>query len=62
MPALEEAVRTDPQLEPGSSGSDREVGVYRDQFNGLFDQVITLLEGGGYFKGHTYVRSTLNEF
>lgn len=47
MAAWEEAMRTDLQLEPRSSGSDGEVGVYRDQFNGLFDGVVILLEGGG---------------
>lgn len=62
MSAWEEAMRTDVQLEPRSPSSDREVGVPRDQFSGLFDRVITLLEGGGYFKGHTYIRYTLNEF
>lgn len=62
MPAWEEAMRTDLQLEPRSPSSDREVGVPRDQLNGLFDGVITLLEGGGYFKGYAYVRYTLNEF
>lgn len=55
-------MKTDLQLEPRSPSSDREVGVPGDQFNGLFDGVITLLEGGGYFKGHAYVRYTLSEF
>jgi hypothetical protein len=54
-------MRTDLQLEPRSSSSNREVGLCRDQFNGLFEQVSTLLEGGGDFKGHTYVRYSLNE-
>lgn len=55
-------MRTDLQLDPRSPSNNREVGLYRDRFSGLFEQVITLLEGGGYFKGHTYVRYTLNEF
>lgn len=53
-------MRTDLQLEPRSSSSNREVGLCRDQFNGLFEQVSTLLEGGGDFKGHTYVRLDRN--
>lgn len=47
-------MRTDLQLEPRSPSGDREVGVPRDQFSGLFDGVITLLEGGATSKGiHT---------
>lgn len=54
MSAWEEAMRTDLQLEPRSPSGDREVGVPRDQFSGLFDGVITLLEGGATSKGiHT---------
>lgn len=38
MPSMHEAMRTELQLESRSSGSEREVGAYKNQFNSPFDQ------------------------
>lgn len=44
----EEAMRTELQLESRRSGSEREVGAYRNQkFNTPFDKAIAFFGGGG---------------